>query len=189
MAQQNESTFREYRYNAGRLQGKRVRDVSNADLLWALVWNERYMDELNNPQGKVRYQGRRTTVGTISPDEVARLYSLALAARNASLNEALVRYRFANNTTAPNRKTLEEFLSGVHSEWKGGNPSELFSNDASGTMPRSMEADDVDALADMHRDASLAATLENMALRLSMEAERLDNLAKQLRKANRERSF
>jgi hypothetical protein len=78
--------FRDYTFHAGRLARKRVADISDRQLEWALQYNTEYLATYTDPRSVVKYQGSVCTVAHLPPgvaERRARYAAEALRACNA----------------------------------------------------------------------------------------------------------
>lgn len=88
--------FRDYTFYAGPLADRRVRDVPDDKLKWAIDYNQRYIAEHSDPQATIRWHGRRIMVARVPGHVLERRIGLAQEALRACQAELV--YRATSNS-------------------------------------------------------------------------------------------
>lgn len=173
--EQQPQSFRDYTFRAGRLEGKRLRNISDGQLDWALEWNMEYIRTLQDPRSTVRHQGRRTTVGALPPGEAQRKIALAEEALAACRKERAYREE---------QRAMEAAVEGQRKAAEAQNAPAPVAHTAAGVLEGAVNANELTMAAQEFTDAAeqladLAGTLADIAQALDQRAKRLRSILKQ----------
>lgn len=76
-----------YVFFAGPLRNKKVTEVTNGELSWAIRFNREYIETFSNPEATCKWKGSYVTVGTLPVGEADRRVYLAREALEACEKE------------------------------------------------------------------------------------------------------